>query len=294
MRRSLSQSPILRERHREDDEDRASLASVGSRAGSVMDLMFERLDALQSNIQSQVGSIQSQVGSLRTDVQSQVGSMQSQVGAFQMSLQSQVGSVQSQVSSLQLNLQSQVGEVMNRLERLEASPTQEFAVGQDSNPDCSVGAAVAAHSAAATFHSRHGLVNVDEDPGMLRRSSRLLNKPRVCYRESDNRWNWPQDMGRDLNSGRDAGLPPRDSPTTLQRSEPPLAIAKTVATSVDAGAGATIGTRSGVGSLPVGSLPVRSLPVGSLPVQEFPVPTRLRISRGVGDDEVDLETRNLG
>src|SRR5678815_3108226 len=221
MSRSLSQSPTLRERHSEDEEDRASLASVGSRAGSVVDLMFERLEALQSNIQSQVGSIQSQVGSLRSDVQSQVGSMQSQVGAFQLSLQ------------------SQVGEVMTRLERLEASPTPEFAVGQDLNPDCSIGAAVAAHSVAATFHSRHGLVNVDEDPGMLRRSARLLNKPRVCYRESDNRWNWPQDMGRDLNSGRDAGLPPRDSPTALQRSEPPLAIAKTVATSVDAGAGAT-------------------------------------------------------
>ena len=129
---------------------------------------------------------------------------------------------------------------MNRLERLEASPTPEFAVGQDSNPDCSVGAAVAAHLVAATFHSRHDLVNVDEDPGMLRRSARLLNKPRVCYREGDNRWNWPHDVGRDLNSGRDAGLPPRDSPTALQRSEPPLAIAKTVATSVDAGAGVTV------------------------------------------------------
>ena len=73
MSRSHSQSPTLRERHREDEEDRASLASVGSRAGSVVDLMFERLDALQSNIQSQVGSMQSQVGSM----QSQVGSIQS-------------------------------------------------------------------------------------------------------------------------------------------------------------------------------------------------------------------------
>src|SRR5678815_4170417 len=268
MSRSLSQSPTLRERHREDDEDRASIASVGSRAGSVVDLMFERLDALQSNIQSQVGSMQSQVGSM----QSQVGSMQSQVG----SIQSQVGSLRSdlqfQVGAFQSCLQSQVGEVMNRLERLEASPTQEFAVGQDSNPDCSVGAAVAAHSAAATFHSRHGLVDVDEDSGMLRRSSRLLNKPRVCYREGDNRWNWPPDVGRDLNSGRDTGLPPRNSPTAPQRSEPPLATAKTVATSVDAGAGATIGTRSGVMSLPVQvmSLPVQveALPVRSLPVQE--------------------------
>ena len=184
-------------------------------------------------------------------------------------MQSQVGSMQSQVSAFQLSLQSQVGEVMTRLERLEASPTPEFAVGQDSNPDCSVGAAVAAHPVAATFHSRHGLVNVDEDPGMLRRSARLLNKPRVCYREGDNRWNWPHDVGRDLNSGRDTGLPPRNSPTALQRSEPPLAIAKTVATSVDAGAGATIGTRSGVMALPVrvtsgpgisGSGKVKSIP----------------------------------
>src|SRR5688572_2015425 len=258
MRRSLSQSPILRERHREDDEDRASLASVGSRAGSVVDLMFERLDALQSNIQSQVGSIQSQVGSVQSQVSSLQLNIQSQVGSLRSDVQSQVGSVQSQVSSLQLNLQSQVGEVMTRLERLETSPTPEFAVGQDSNPDCSVGAAVAAHLTAATFHPRHGLVDVDEDSGMLRRSSRLLNKPRVCYREGDNRWNWPPDVGRDLNSGRDTGLPPRNSPTALQRSEPPLATAKTVATSVDAGAGATIGTRSGVVALPV---QVMSLPV---------------------------------
>src|SRR5688572_2482188 len=151
MSRSHSQSPTLKERHREDEEDRASIASVGSRASSVMNLMFERLDALQSNIQSQVGSIQSQVGSM----QSQVGSMQSQVG-----------SMQSQVGAFQSSLQSQVGEVMTRLERLETSPTTEFAVGQDLNPDCSIGAAVAAHRVAATFHLRHGLINVDEDPGM--------------------------------------------------------------------------------------------------------------------------------
>src|SRR5688572_19479598 len=94
--------------------------------------------------------------------------MHSDVIQRQLDMQSQVGS-----------MQSQVGEVMNRLERLETSPTPEFAAGQDSNPDCSVGAAVGAHPVAATFRSRHGLVNVDEDPGMLRRSARLLHKPRV-------------------------------------------------------------------------------------------------------------------
>src|SRR5688572_18164848 len=126
MSRSHSQSPTLKERHREDEEDRASIASGGSRAGSVVDLMFERLDALQSTIQSQVSTIQSQVGSLRSDVQSQVGSMQSQVGA------------------VRLSFESQVGEVVKPFERLEASHTGEVAVGQDLNPDCSIGAAVGA------------------------------------------------------------------------------------------------------------------------------------------------------
>src|SRR5688572_20836399 len=131
MSRSHSQSPTLRERHRGDEEDRASLASGRSRTDSVMNVMLDQLNARHSKFMQHLPDIQSPVGSLRSDVQSQVGSMQSQVGAFQLSLQ------------------SQVGEVMSRLERLETSPTPEFAVGQDSNPDCSVGAAVAAHTVAA-------------------------------------------------------------------------------------------------------------------------------------------------
>src|SRR6218665_2411714 len=66
---------------------------------------------------------------------------------------------------------------MHRLERLETSPVSRFAAGIDLNPS---------HSGEMTAAPCHSTIEseVVMGPGVLRRSERLLNKPKVDYRHA--------------------------------------------------------------------------------------------------------------
>src|SRR6218665_2232822 len=98
--------------------NRSISSSRLSRPGSAVDLLLERMGAIQENI----GAVQANMGAIHADLQGNIGAVQENIGA---------------VGAAQVETREVLETVTHRLERLEASPVPKFVAGLDLNPSLS-------------------------------------------------------------------------------------------------------------------------------------------------------------
>src|SRR6218665_1142272 len=113
--------------------NRSNASSRLSRPGSAVDLLLERMGAMQADI-----------GAAQADTRNSIKAMQANMGAIHADLQGNIGAVQENLGAVQENIgavgaaQVETREVLetviHRLERLEASPVPKFVAGLDLNP----------------------------------------------------------------------------------------------------------------------------------------------------------------
>src|SRR6218665_2864689 len=80
---------------------------------------------------------------------------------------------------------------MHRLERLDTSPVPKFVAGLDLNPSLSNEMAVAPHHSTISLEAKQANPQVSTAPVVPRRSERLVNKPKVDYRQVALQPRWP-------------------------------------------------------------------------------------------------------
>src|SRR6218665_2956022 len=176
--------------------NRSTSSSRLSRPGSAVDLLLERMGAMQADIsaaqaytRNSIEAMQANLGAVHADI----GAVQANMGAIHADLQGNIGAVQENLGAVQENIgavgaaQVETREVLEtvifRLERLEASPVPKFVAGLDLNPTLSNEITAAPTHSSISLEVKQGNPEVSTAPVVLRRSERLINKPKVDYRQ---------------------------------------------------------------------------------------------------------------
>src|SRR6218665_2550387 len=115
--------------------NRFTSSSRLSRPGSAVDLLLERMGAMQADIgaaqadtRNSIKAIQANMGAIHADLQGNIGAVQAIIGAVQENL----GAVQENIGAVgaaQVETREVLETVIHRLERLEASPVPKFVAG---------------------------------------------------------------------------------------------------------------------------------------------------------------------
>src|SRR6218665_588608 len=113
--------------------NRSTTSSRLSRPGSAVDLLLERMGAMQADIgaaqadtRNSIEAMQANLGAVHADI----GAVQANMGAIHADLQGNIGAV----GAAQVETREVLETVIHRLERLEASPVPKFVAGSDLNP----------------------------------------------------------------------------------------------------------------------------------------------------------------
>src|SRR6218665_2747628 len=164
--------------------NRSASSSRISRPGSAVDLILERIGAVQANL----GSVHADIGAVYADlgtVHANIYAVQAKVGAVQENIdavQENIGAV----GAAQVETREVLETVIHRLERLEASPVPKFVAGLILNPSLSN------EMTAAPVHSPIILeAKVSTAPVVPRRSERLVD-----YRQVALQPRWPISTAR--------------------------------------------------------------------------------------------------
>src|SRR6218665_3933884 len=137
--------------------------------------------------------------------------------------------------------------VIPRLEHIGTSPASKFVAGLDLNPSLSGEMTAAGNHSTISLEVKQGNPEVSMAPVVLRRSERLVNEPKVAYRQVALKMRWPTSTAMSLNPCPVPTLYPSSSFAALQQHANLSAFETVPATLVERGRNVTIGTRSGVG-----------------------------------------------
>ena len=85
------------------------------------------------------------------------------------------------VGAAQVETRDVLETVIHRLKRLETSPVPKFVAGLDLNFSLSNEMTKAPHHTTISLEAKQGTTEVSTAPVVLRRSDRLVNKPKVAY-----------------------------------------------------------------------------------------------------------------
>src|SRR6218665_721232 len=130
-------------------------------SGPDVNLLLERISAMQANM-----------GAIHAD-------MQLNMGALQADMQANIGAVQENICAAQVGTREVLETVIHRLQRLEASPVPKFVAGLDLNPSLSNEMTVAPTHSTISLEVKQGNPEVSTTPVVLSRSERLVNKPNL-------------------------------------------------------------------------------------------------------------------
>src|SRR6218665_2693368 len=128
---------------------RSTPSSRISRPGSAGDIILERIGAAQADTRDSIEAIHDDMGA---------------------------------VGAAQVETREVLETVIHRLERLETSPVPKFVAGLDLNISLSNEMTVAPHHSTISLEAKQGNPEVSTAPVVLRRSERLVNRPKVDYR----------------------------------------------------------------------------------------------------------------
>src|SRR6218665_3360145 len=152
--------------------NRSTSSSRLSRPGSAVDLLLERMGAIQANM-----------GAIHADLQGNIGAVQENIGAVQANMGAIHADMQANIGAVQRETREVLETVIHRLERLEASPVPKFVAGLDLNPSLSNEMTAAPIHSSISLEVKRGNPEVSTAPVVLRRSERLVNKPKVDYQQ---------------------------------------------------------------------------------------------------------------
>src|SRR6218665_2295791 len=187
--------------------NRSTSSSRLSRPGSAVDLLLERMGAIHADLQGNIGVVQENLGA----VQENLGAVQENIGA---------------VGAAQVETREVLETVIHRLERLEASPVPKFVAGLDLNPCLSNEMTAAPIHSSISLEVKQGNLEVSTVPVVLRRSERLVTKPKVDYRQVALLPRWPTSTAVSANPCPAPTLYPSSSFAALQQHANPSAFEK--------------------------------------------------------------------
>src|SRR6218665_245766 len=160
--------------------NRSTSSSRLSRPGSAVDLLLERMGAIHADLQGNIGAAQAETRNSIEAIHADIGAVQENIGA-----------VQENIGAVQLETREALETVIHRLERLEASPVPKFVAELDLNPSLSNEMTAAPTHSSISLEVKQGTPEVSTAPVVLRRSERLVNKPKVDYRQVALLPRWP-------------------------------------------------------------------------------------------------------
>src|SRR6218665_3747732 len=222
--------------------NRSTSSSRLSRPGSAVDLLLERMGAIHADLQGNIGAAQAETRNSIEAIHADIGAVQANMGAIHADLQGNIGAV----GVAQVETREVLETVIHRLERLEASPVPKFVAGLDRNPSLSDEMTAAPTHSSISLEVKQGNPEVSTAPVVLRRSERLINKPKVDYRQVAFLPRWPTATTVSSNPCPEPTLYSSSSFAALQQHANPSAFETVPATLVERGRNVTIGTRSGV------------------------------------------------
>src|SRR6218665_2771131 len=226
--------------------NRSTSSSRLSRPGSAVDLLLERMGAMQADIsaaqaytRNSIEAMQANLGAVHADI----GAVQANMGAIHADLQGNIGAVQENIGAVgaaQVETREVLETVIHRLERLEASPVPNFVAGLDLNPSLSNEMTAAPIHSSISLEVKQGNPEVSKAPVVLRRSERLVNKPKVDYRQVALLPRWPISTAVSSNPCPVPTLYPSSSFAALQQHANLSAFETVPATPVERGRNVTI------------------------------------------------------
>src|SRR6218665_1995152 len=136
--------------------NRSTSSSRLSRPGSAVDLLLERMGAMQADIGAAQTDTRKSIEAIKADLQ---GNM----GAIHADLQENLGAV----GAAQVETREVLETVIHRLERLEASPVPKFVAGLDLNPSLSNEMTAAPTHSSISLEVKQGNPEVSTAPVVL-------------------------------------------------------------------------------------------------------------------------------
>src|SRR6218665_2410258 len=130
--------------------------------------------------------------------------------------------------------------VIPRLEHIGTSPAPKFAAGLDLNPSLSNEMTAAPTHSTISLEVKRGNPEVSKAPVVLCRSERLVNEPKVDYRQVALKMRWPTSTAVSLNPCPGPTLYPSSSFAALQQHANPSAFETVLATLVERGRNVTL------------------------------------------------------
>src|SRR6218665_1044718 len=222
--------------------NRSTSSSRLSRPGSAVDLLLERMGAIQANMgaihadtRNSIESVQANMGAIH--VHADIGAVHADIGADIGAVHADIGAV----GAAQVETREVLETVIHRLERLEASSVPKFVAGLDLNPSLSNEMTAAPTHSTIGLEVKQGNPEVSTAPVVPRRSERLVNKPKVDYRQVAFLPRWPTSTAASSNSCPGPTLYPSSSFAALQQHANPSAFETVPATPVERGRNVTIG-----------------------------------------------------
>src|SRR6218665_3660693 len=197
--------------------NRSTSSSRLSRPGSAVDLLLERMGAIQENIGAAQADTRNSIEAIKADNRESMAVIHADIGA---------------VGVAQLETREVLENVIHRLERLEASPVPKFVAGLDLNPSLSTEITVAPHHSTISLEVKQGNPEVSTTLVVLRRSERLANKLKVEYRQVALQPRWPISTAASSNPCPVPTLYPSSSVAALQQHTNPSAFETVSATLV--------------------------------------------------------------
>src|SRR6218665_3984305 len=223
MESTSGRSSVASKRHRSMVEVRTTPLSRISRPGSALDTILDRMGAIHADTRNAIEAIHADIGAVHADTRSSIEAIHADIG------------VHPNIDPVQAETREVLETVMHKLEHLETSPVPKFAAGLDLNPS---------HSGEMTAASYHSTIEseVVMGPGVLRRSERLLNKPKVDYRQVALQPMWLVSTAVSSDSGQIPILNPSSSSVALHQHANPSAFEMVPATLVERGRNVTVAT----------------------------------------------------
>src|SRR6218665_2492608 len=176
--------------------DRSTPSSRISRPGSAVDLILERISAAQADTRKFIEA------------------------------------VQANLRAIQIESRGGLGSVRNSLERLETSPASKFVAGFDLNSSLSSEMTATPNHSTISLEAKQSHPEVSTGPWVPRRSERLVNKPKVDYRQVALQLRWPIPTEATSNPCPVPTLYPSSSFATLQQHATPSAAFETMQTTL--------------------------------------------------------------
>src|SRR6218665_2777388 len=212
--------------------NRSTSSSRLSRPGSAVDLLLDRIGAAQADTRNPIEAIKADNRESMAVIHADIGAVHADIGAVQENI--------GVVGAAQVETREVLETVIHRLERLEASPVPKFVAGLDLNPSLSNEMTAAPILSPISLEVKPGNPEVSTAPVVLRRNERLVNKPKVDYRQVAFLPRWPTATTVSSNPCPAPPLYSSSSFAALQQHANPSAFETVPATLVERGRNVTV------------------------------------------------------